>query len=160
MNGLIRLAYRVLHQARSLYWRLIRPEVFGVKVIILDPDRRVLLVRHSYGHSDLFMLPGGGVGPNEDAASAAAREAEEETGIVIGRLALHGQFVDTSRGARNHISVYVGYANDTRLCIDKQEIIDARWFSINDLPSNVSTASRLRVDEVRDGRSPSSQQWR
>ncbi|MFJ5677843.1 NUDIX hydrolase [Streptomyces sp. NPDC093097] len=52
--------------------------LFGVGVIVLDADGRVLLGRHRAG---TWELPGGKVDPGEGVRSAAARELHEETGL-------------------------------------------------------------------------------
>lgn len=52
------------------------------RVILLDPDDRVLLMRYDDGPPNgvHWSTPGGGLNPGEDYASAAARELAEETG--------------------------------------------------------------------------------
>jgi ADP-ribose pyrophosphatase YjhB (NUDIX family) len=59
------------------------------RVILLDPDGRVLLMRYDDGPPNgiHWSTPGGGLNPGEDYASGAARELAEETGwhdIVLG----------------------------------------------------------------------------
>lgn len=147
-------AYRVAQQLRLLWWRVAKPHVHGAKTVVLTSDRHVLLVRHSYQNPENYMLPGGGVGRDEDAAVAAAREVFEETGIRVGALRLHGQFIDTRRGARNHISIFTGPAERSDPVVDGREIIEASWHPIDALPVNVSIASRARIIEVRDGLPP------
>ncbi|MGD3106124.1 nucleotide triphosphate diphosphatase NUDT15 [Streptomyces sp. YGL11-2] len=51
---------------------------FGVGVIVLDADGRILLGRHRAG---TWELPGGKVEPGESVQAAAARELAEETGL-------------------------------------------------------------------------------
>ena len=59
-----------------------------VNVIPLTPEGEVVLVRQfRFGiWADSLELPGGMVDPGEEPAKAAARELEEETGFVPGRL--------------------------------------------------------------------------
>ena len=52
------------------------------RVILLDPDNRVLLMRYDDGlpNGRHWTTPGGGLDDGEDYAAAAARELAEETG--------------------------------------------------------------------------------
>jgi len=59
------------------------------RVVLLDPDDRVLLLRYDDGlpNGVHWSTPGGGLNPGEDYATGAARELAEETGwhdIVLG----------------------------------------------------------------------------
>lgn len=65
----------------------------GARVILLDRDDRVLMVR---GHDvdqperSWWFTPGGGIEAGEQAAAAAARELAEETGIRLEPAAMTG----------------------------------------------------------------------
>ncbi|MGN6792397.1 MAG: NUDIX hydrolase [Streptosporangiaceae bacterium] len=52
------------------------------RVVLLDPDDRVLLMRYDDGPPNgvHWSTPGGGLNPGEDFAAGAARELAEETG--------------------------------------------------------------------------------
>ncbi len=154
----MRLAYRGAQGLRLLWWRIARPEVHGVKLVVLGPGRTVLLIRHSYARPELWMLPGGGVRQNEDAATAGAREVLEETGIVASSLRLHGTFLETARGARNHITVMIGEGAGGPCC-DGREIIAAAWHPIDALPATIASGSWNRIVEVRDGLPPPGPDW-
>jgi len=54
----------------------------AARIVLLGPDRRVLLFRYTAdGFDPFWILPGGECYPQEDFAQAAARELHEETGI-------------------------------------------------------------------------------
>ena len=55
----------------------------GVRAIVLDEDQRMLLVRQHHDGKDIWMVPGGGIEEDENAAEAAIREVKEETGLDI-----------------------------------------------------------------------------
>jgi len=60
--------------------RRLRP---AARIVLLDPDDRVLLFRFTAPTRDPFwIMPGGECDPGEDYAVAAARELLEETGIA------------------------------------------------------------------------------
>jgi 8-oxo-dGTP pyrophosphatase MutT (NUDIX family) len=59
----------------------------AAKLIVLDPDNRVLLFRFRFEEGPLageegWCAPGGGLEPGETFEAAARRELKEETGIV------------------------------------------------------------------------------
>jgi len=62
------------------------------RVILLDPDDRVLLMRYDDGPPNgvHWSTPGGGLNPGEDYAAGAARELAEETGwhdiVLLGEV--------------------------------------------------------------------------
>jgi ADP-ribose pyrophosphatase YjhB (NUDIX family) len=119
-----------------MYWFILRPQRFGVKVALVNGDD-ILLVRHSY--SGRWNLPGGGFRPNrESAEEAAAREIKEELGLIVERIVLLGSY-DSS----------VEYKKDTVFCLTAEatlnirpsaEIIETAWFPRSNVPDTVSTA--------------------
>lgn len=154
----IHITYRIAQALRMLWWRVARPHVYGAKVVVLGPGRTVLLIRHSYVGSETWMLPGGGVRRGEDAVGAAVREVLEETGIVLTEIRLHGEFLDTTRRAHNHISIYIGEGVGEPHC-DGREIVAAVWHSIDALPASIASGSLRRIVEVRDGLRPAGPNW-
>jgi len=55
----------------------------GARVLLLDPDGRVLLIHETIDVGTHWLTPGGGVEGNESLALAAVRELYEETGLRI-----------------------------------------------------------------------------
>lgn len=79
------------------WFRLRRGMTLGVRVVVLDAENRVFLVRHGYAPG--WLLPGGGVERGETIYDAMDRELVEEGGIVSGEPpALHG-FSQTRRNS-------------------------------------------------------------
>src|SRR4249919_2956752 len=93
---------RVLH----FYWRFARGMTLGVRAIVIDPQGRVFLVKHSYVAG--WHMPGGGVEPGETALDALIRELAEEGNIEpTAPPALHGVFFNGKVSRRDHVVVYV-----------------------------------------------------
>lgn len=65
----------------------------ATRVLLLDPDDRVLLLRAAVdGSPDVlfWVTTGGGVEPGESVRAAGVREVAEETGLVLAEAALRG----------------------------------------------------------------------
>ena len=131
--SLHRLALRVAHRGRVLWWRWRRPVLAGVCVIGCDAQARVLLVRHSYGPGH-WGLPSGALGRDEDPAQAAQRELREETACTMKQVRALGQYSHALHGARNTVHVFTGLI-DAEPCPDGREVVEARFFARDALPS-------------------------
>ena len=130
-----RTLYRLAHALRRLFWRVRRPTVHGVRILALDAQGRLLLVRHAYG-SALWMPPSGGLAPGGDPVATAARELAEETGCTLRDARLVAVIEENLHGARNRVHVVRGRARDAPRP-DRREIIAARFFPLDALPSDM-----------------------
>lgn len=146
----------VLH-AQSLILRVTRGITFGVRGLVTDGEQ-VLLVRHSYVPG--WYLPGGAVEPGETALASLDRELDEEAGLAIDDDArLHGLFFHAQMARRDHVAVYVVPRwRVLRRFEPTREILESRFFPIDDLPADSTTATRARVAEHL-GRQPLSPYW-
>jgi ADP-ribose pyrophosphatase YjhB (NUDIX family) len=148
-----RLKWRLLH----LGFLLTRPVTLGVRAIVVDDDR-VLLVRHSYVSG--WHFPGGGVEAGETCVEALEREVREEAMVAIdGPPVLHGVFLNTKSSRRDHVAVYLVRA--FRILGDRApdwEIEEARFFPRSALPEGTTAATRARLAEIFDS-APLSGRW-
>lgn len=135
-------------------WRITRPRTLGVRAILLDPDDRIALVRHTY--TDHWYLPGGGVKKGESTLAAIRRELREEVAIDDARFAaLLGVYHATGEGKDDHVVIYVARTvtrrGDALEAADTIEIAQARWFALDALPDDLSPATKRRIAEYRGG---------
>lgn len=74
----------------------------GVRVIILDDESRVLMVKQFHEGREFWLVPGGAIEEGETSLAAAEREVLEETGleVMIGRLIWHVEEVSEKKGMR------------------------------------------------------------
>lgn len=151
MQPALELVYRV----QKWFWRVFRPRTNGVKVLLFDDAGQLLLIRNSYGRSDLFLLPGGGIRPFESPERAAVREVKEELGCQIVDLASVSTHTSTAEGKRDLIHLFKARVQG-RPEVDQLEVEEARFYALDNLPPSTSPATLRRIDEYlgrrcRDG---------
>ena len=104
-------------------------------VILLPGDRVVLVRRRNPPHG--WAIPGGFVDEGERLDVAAAREAEEETGLPVTLLEQFHAYSDPTRDPRRHTisTVYLATADGEPRGGD--DAAEARAFAWNALPSPI-----------------------
>lgn len=103
----------------------------------IDGINHVLFIkRKNDPNKGKWALPGGFVDENEDLPDAAARELQEETGLVVKDLQQLGAFGKPGRDPRQHTVsvVYVGFADDNAEAVGADDAEEAQWFSVKYLP--------------------------
>ncbi|WP_279479968.1 NUDIX domain-containing protein [Aureimonas sp. SK2] len=136
-------------------WALVsRSMTLGVRLVALNGEGQVFLVRHAYREG--WYLPGGAVDPGETAGEAALREAREEGNLECGApLELLGVYYNRREG-RDHVLLYrCDGARQTALRQPDREIAEARFFDPRSLPPGTTPATRRRLAEVLEGAAPS-----
>jgi ADP-ribose pyrophosphatase YjhB (NUDIX family) len=109
-----------------------------VTLFILDPARRLALIRKPHFAADVWRPPGGGVKPGEDFVAGALREGLEETGLQVELrrylVASQAVFRNAGRELEWHTHVLLAETRDTELAPnDPEEIADARWGTLDEL---------------------------
>lgn len=167
-----RASERVYHDLRERHGEVMEPELvrqvsrphfrravergtesgapYGVHTLIYRSSGQLLLVRHD--PVDMWVLPGGEVGPDETFREAAAREVSEEAGVDVEYEGL-AMLMDVTIRCDGHatsgyIPVYAARAAsfDPEVTDPDGEITDASWFER--LPED--TRDRDAIREWRD----------
>jgi 8-oxo-dGTP diphosphatase len=83
-----------------------------------------------------WALPGGFLDEGEDLQIGAARELNEETGLVVAKLEQLGAFGKPGRDPRQHtVSVaFVAFAETDAEAVGADDAEEAQWFPVNALP--------------------------
>jgi len=144
------VACTVIEVVMSDYIKYIRKKVGHDRVIVVGSgvfvykDGLVLLQKRK--DNLCWAIHGGIVDIGENVEEAAKRELKEETGLVANTLELFGVFSGENMlyTYPNGDEVYV--VGITYICIDFSgelhpeagEVLELKWFDINDLPTDIS----------------------
>jgi ADP-ribose pyrophosphatase YjhB (NUDIX family) len=134
---------------RFVHWR--NPGV-GAAVLVRDPVGRVLMVKRAPGASrpGYWSIPAGFVDYGEEIREAAARELEEETGLIaeIGApVFVASNFHDPAK-----LTVGIWFAGTVvggELAAG-DDAAEVGWFALDDLPDLAFETDRRLLDELRE----------
>lgn len=118
----------------------------AIIVLVTDADDRCLLGRQGSWPAGRFSTLAGFVEPGEPLEHAVAREVHEETGIDVVDAEYAG-----SQPWPFPSSLMLGFfarAISTRIKVDEEEIVEARWLSRADLKAAVESGELLLPSEV------------
>jgi 8-oxo-dGTP diphosphatase len=107
--------------------------------ILIEEEGRVLLVSRAHDpYQGWWMLPAGFVEYGEDAAETAAREALEETGLLVEVAGYQGIYFGGGdpRGV-SHLSVFLARRVGGRLQAG-DDAAEARWFGRDEIPERIA----------------------
>jgi ADP-ribose pyrophosphatase YjhB (NUDIX family) len=139
-------------------WRFTRGLTLGAQAVVIDPQERVLLIRHTYRPG--WHFPGGGVERHETVEAALTRELDEEAGIKLtGRPQLFGLYANFRTFPSDHVVLFV--AREWRQPVIPQpnyEIAEHAFFARNELPHDIVASAARRLRELFEGE-PRSHLW-
>ncbi|XP_017493703.1 PREDICTED: diphosphoinositol polyphosphate phosphohydrolase 1-like, partial [Rhagoletis zephyria] len=101
---------------------------------VRSADESEILLVTSSRMTDHWIVPGGGVEPNEDASEAAIRETEEEAGVrgVIKRCLGDFEVCDEKRERKHRTSVYVLQVGEELTEWEDCKARLRRWFPLEE----------------------------
>lgn len=140
------LSYRLYSPVLQTYWKIFKPYTFGTRLLIYHPQKEgyVLLIRHTYGDTETWNMPGGGFKPKkENQKEAARREAFEEVGIRVGEITLLTEYKSEREAKHDTVYIYTGTALETNIILES-EIAEARWFPLSEI-NQLKPAHALKV---------------
>jgi 8-oxo-dGTP diphosphatase len=149
---LVRVGYRIAYRVAQVAWFLLRPDTHGVKGILRDGDR-VLLVRHTYGDRGRWDLPGGHAHAGEPPLDAVRREMHEELGFELAWEPVGSLGATTDyKTERVHCFVADRPAAELRLALG--EIAEARWFHLDALPAPIGDLTVRTLGLLNSAKGP------
>ncbi|GLW98469.1 NUDIX hydrolase [Microtetraspora sp. NBRC 16547] len=126
-----------------LLWLVHATFMVGVTGVVRDSEGRVLLLKHRlWPEGRQWGLPSGYAKRSETFEETVAREVREETGLVVRA----NRLVRLRSGFRLRVEVaYEAEFVGGTLRTDGFEILEAGWFSPDDLPEELQEGHRLLI---------------
>ena len=127
-----------LYPAYQIYRRVFRPKTYGVRMVLWGyRQKKVLMVRHTYGDTTMWHLPGGAYDPKTEMRSdAAKRELFEETGLTVSSSLHLFTYKTNAQGNDDTVEVYLGMWHGDKNLIpttNDPEVAELKWFDVDDL---------------------------
>ncbi|GEM_PF-2831682 len=125
-----------------------RRHIEGAQMIILRGNE-VMLIKTTYRPH--WEFPGGAIDKGENAEEAAIREAVEEAGIVVSRVAKKlGTYTGHAymQKVTYHVFIAGGWMENNKWA-SGFEIAERKFFSLHELPKNIAPGARNRLEELQ-----------
>jgi 8-oxo-dGTP diphosphatase len=105
--------------------------IVDIAGVFIKKDNKIIMVQEkkpsAYG---LWNIPAGHVNENETIENAAIRETKEETGFDVKLIEKIGVF---ALSQTHQIHIFKAEIIDGKINFDKDELLDAQWFSPNEI---------------------------
>jgi 8-oxo-dGTP diphosphatase len=135
-----------------MLWLVNSKYMICVAGVVLDDQERVLLQRHRHWVPDVWGLPGGIVHHGETLEAAFTREVSEESGLDVTDI----QMVKAHSGYNLRLEVFfrarVSTHGEPLLRIQATEVLEARFFPLDKLPSNLLPQQRNIIAKVMENK--------
>ncbi|MBH5321841.1 NUDIX hydrolase [Aurantiacibacter sediminis] len=137
------------NRVRNFWQHYASVDVYGVALIGFDAESQLLLVRHSYG-ARKWAMPAGGIKRGEDPEDGIRREIREELSVELTELELVKEREEQVPGQdrKHHVWVFTARVLQTPKP-DMREVVNARFFSLDDLPEPLEKRVRPRLEMLQ-----------
>lgn len=119
---------------------------------IVVKDNKILLIKRGiepgYGK---WALPGGYLDWDETAEEGVLREVFEETGVKAKIEKMLEVRSSPERNMQNVGLMFLLSADDEKLVLQKEEILDGGWFAQDNLPSPIAFDHNILVEKFFNG---------
>ncbi len=121
--------------------------VGGVRVVVVNDKKEILMVKQHHENRDIWMVPGGGIEEGENSIQASVREVKEETGldITVTGMAWHMEEVSEARGQR-FVNYMVGKVEGGQLNLGRDPELD----DDKQVLREVAFMSKEEIDELEN----------
>ena len=119
----------------------------SASAVVFDSDGRILLLDHVLRPTGAgWDIIGGYLSADEQPADALRREASEEAGITIKNLRLLHFYT-----SGHHVEmIYRAEIEGGEAKANSREIIEARWFALDNLPPEIGETPRRLINLARE----------
>jgi 8-oxo-dGTP pyrophosphatase MutT (NUDIX family) len=140
---------------RNFFLSFFSRKTMGARALVIQ-DGKILLVKHTYTPG--WYTIGGGIDKGEASLQALYRELQEEVGITPTQTpTLWGFYHNKSYKRDDYVALYL-CKEFTKKEASSREILEAKWFSLDNLPPDMSPGTTRRLNEYL-GHSPISDVW-
>ncbi|MDD1783863.1 NAD(+) diphosphatase [Enterovibrio sp. ZSDZ35] len=124
------------------------PRISPCIIVAVKRDEQILLAQHPRHKNGMFTVLAGFVEAGETLEACVAREVKEETGVDVTNI----RYFDSQPWAfpSNLMMGFIADYAGGELSPDYEELTDARWFDVNDLPlvAPEGTIAKRLIDAV------------
>ena len=121
---------------------------FGVTVAIMDGNQVLLTKREDF---EVWCLPGGAVDEGESVATAAIREAREETGLEVELTRLVGIYSRPKGWHSTHLILFAARTVGGAVRPDPREVVEVGYFGLGTLPAPLLAGHRQQILDAIGG---------
>lgn len=122
--------------------------------LILQQNNKILLLKQTKPNGGNYTLVGGTIEAEEFAQATLIRESKEEAGIVLQPKSLKLVHVlHKRRGQAHRMTLYFRAENwfGEVKSREKHKFSTVKWFSLNELPPNLTETVRHVLEQFRKG---------